>query len=241
MSNFGAKKNKSRISLLNKEEGFALVVTILIMVLLTVMGLGILVVSDIESKIGANFRSHTQALYIAESGIERVISYFNNPASFTDVTGTYNGYTVSSMTDAQSFFAKRRLQGIVPSFFNIYGLSQFEDTDNNGVIDSPPHDYTNPVLKYNRDTSSAQEDFLESITPDASDQCYIYELMVFAPPPTVGAVATVRVTARVRNASRTVEQIMMPGPILAFTSGLASGAGASWNGCSLLVHWGEVK
>ncbi|MFB0519291.1 MAG: hypothetical protein ACETWC_08425, partial [Acidobacteriota bacterium] len=102
-------------------------------------------------------------------------------------------------------------------------------------------DYTNPVLKYNRDTSSAQEDFLESITPDASDQCYIYELMVFAPPPTVVAVATVRVTARVRNASRTVEQILMPGPILAFTSGLASGAGASWSGCSLLVHWGEVK
>ncbi|MDH5715740.1 MAG: hypothetical protein OEZ30_09265, partial [Candidatus Aminicenantes bacterium] len=78
-------------------------------------------------------------------------------------------------------------------------------------------------------------------TPDASDQCYIYELMVFAPPPTVGAVATVRVTARVRNASRTVEQILMPGPILAFTSGLASGAGAGWNGNSLSVHWGEIK
>jgi len=236
----GLNKSKRVILLLNKEKGFALVTAILIMILLTVMAFGILVVSDTESKIGDNFRSHTQALYIAESGIERVISYFNSPASFTDISGTYSGYAVSSVSDAQGFFAKRRLQGIVPSFFNSSNLSQFEDTDDNGVIDSPPHDYSNPVLKYNRDTNTAQKNFLESISPNVSDQSYIYELMVFAAPPGTWAVATVRVTSKVRNALRTVEQILMPGPIIAFTSGLASGAGASWIGNSLSVHWGSV-
>ena len=240
MITIGLDKKKRVLSFLNEEKGFALVIAILIMVLLTVIGLGILAVTDIESKISDNYRSHTQALYIAESGIERVISYFNSPASFADVSGTYSGYTVSSISDAQRFFARRRVIGNIPSFFNTYGLSQFEDTDDNGVIDSPPHDYSNPVLKYNRDTSTAQKDFLESISPNASDQSYIYELTVFAPLPGTGAVATVRVTAKVRNASRTVEQILMPGPIIAFTSGLASGAGASWNGNSLSIHWGSV-
>ena len=236
----GVNKNKRILSLLNKEKGFALVIAILVMVLLTVMGLGILVITNIESKISDNFRSHNQALYIAESGIERAISYFNNPASFTDVSGSYSGYAVSSVSDAQMFFAKRRLVGIVPSYFNSSNLSQFEDTDNDGVIDSPPHDHANPVLKYNRDTNEAQKNFLESISPNVSDQSYIYELMLFAPPYGSGAVATVRVTSKVRNASRTVEQILMPGPIIAFTSGLASGAGAAWNGNSLSVHWGSV-
>ena len=237
----GVNKNKRILSLLNKEKGFALVIAILVMVLLTVMGLGILVITNIESKISDNFRSHNQALYIAESGIERAISYFNNPTSFTDVSGTYSGYSVSSVSDAQMFFAKRRLVGIVPSYFNSSNLSQFEDTDNDGVIDSPPHDHTNPVLKYNRDTDEAQKNFLESISPNVSDQSYIYELMLFAPPYGSGAVATVRVTSKVRNATRTVEQILMPGPIIAFTSGLASGAGAIWDGNSLSVHWGSVK
>lgn len=232
-------KSKKIFSLLNKEEGSALVIAILVMVVMTVLGLGILVITDIETKISDNFRSQTQALYIAESGIERLIYYFNNPSAFTDTNGTYSGYSCGSTSDAQIFFSKRYLEGNIPSYFNTYNLSQFEDTNNDGTADG--HDASNPVLKYNRDTSTAQQTFLESITPDVSDQSYIYELMVFAPPTGVEAVCTVRITAQVRKSKRTIEQVLMPGPVLAFTSGLQSGATASWNGNSLSIHWGPVK
>jgi hypothetical protein len=231
------KKMTGSLPAPGRERGFAsLSVTIAALLLLTVLGFGILSVTDTERDISDNFRSNTRGLYMADSGIEQVIGYFNSPSLYTDASGSFNGYGGPS----SSFFAKRYFQGNTPSYFNDSNLSQFEDANNDGVIDSPARDVNNPILKYNSETGTGQENFLRSITPNESQHDYIHELLVFAPPPGSGAVATVRVTSKIKNTFRTVERVIRPGPILAFTSALASGHTAAWQGNSMTVHWGTL-
>jgi hypothetical protein len=224
--------------------GNALLIAVFVMFVMTILGLGLLALTDIESRISDNYRNQIRALYLAQSGVERGVYYFNNPSAFTDTSGVYNGYTVGSVADAQMFFEPRMMVGRALSFYNTFGLSQFDDTNNDGSSDG--HDETTPVLFYHRDYSSAHRDFLDSIISDVTGSTYIRELMVYAAPAGLNALATIRATAVVDESERTVEVMMAPvpdpaGPGQGFADALASGAGASWNGNAVSVHWGRVR
>ncbi|MBK5298141.1 MAG: hypothetical protein JJE40_13370 [Vicinamibacteria bacterium] len=55
------------------ERGVALVIALLAMLLMTALGMALVLVSETESMIGANYRDSVEASYVADAGIERVM------------------------------------------------------------------------------------------------------------------------------------------------------------------------
>lgn len=55
------------------ERGVALVIALLAMLLMTALGMALVLVSETESLIGANYRDSVEASYVADAGIERVM------------------------------------------------------------------------------------------------------------------------------------------------------------------------
>ena len=76
---------------LNEEKGFVLMTALLIMIILTLVGIGAILNSSVEMNIARNERLQKDALFAADAGTETVpeiISYYINvnPASSTDLT-----------------------------------------------------------------------------------------------------------------------------------------------------------
>ena len=55
------------------ERGVALVIALLAMVLMTALGMALMLVSETETLIGANYQDSVEASYVADAGIERVM------------------------------------------------------------------------------------------------------------------------------------------------------------------------
>ena len=72
---------------LKKEEGIALVITLLIMALLLVMGTAFLSISSTETLISINERNRFQAFHVAEGGSERAIAELNINKTYTGTGG----------------------------------------------------------------------------------------------------------------------------------------------------------
>lgn len=66
------------------EEGFALVITLLVMTILLMMGTAFMSISSTETLIAINERNRLQAYHLAEAGAERAIAELN-------VNGSYSG------------------------------------------------------------------------------------------------------------------------------------------------------
>ncbi len=62
-----------------RERGSALVISTLVMVILTLLGISYLTLADTESLIALNMTYQEQALYAAESGARITVSWFNDP------------------------------------------------------------------------------------------------------------------------------------------------------------------
>lgn len=62
------------------ERGSALLVTLMVMVGLSLLGLGFVAVSETESAIASNERNSTQTLQVAEAGAKAVVDWFQDPA-----------------------------------------------------------------------------------------------------------------------------------------------------------------
>ncbi|MFQ5719502.1 MAG: PilX N-terminal domain-containing pilus assembly protein [Acidobacteriota bacterium] len=63
------------------ERGSALVISTLVMVILTLLGISYLTLADTETLIAVNLTYQEQALYAAESGTRMVVNWFNDPAA----------------------------------------------------------------------------------------------------------------------------------------------------------------
>src|SRR4030065_393944 len=55
---------------LQQERGIVLILTMLVMVVMSILGLAFLTTAKTEDTIAANYRNHTAAFYAAEAGIE---------------------------------------------------------------------------------------------------------------------------------------------------------------------------
>src|SRR5882724_8657166 len=55
------------------ERGIALVVALLVMTLLTALGMALMLTSQTETMISANYRDSMEGEYVADAGIERVM------------------------------------------------------------------------------------------------------------------------------------------------------------------------
>ena len=72
------------------ERGSALLISVLVMVILTLLGISYLMLAQTESQIAENQLNAQQALFVSESGARMVMNWFNDP------TGT--GYKVPTAT-----------------------------------------------------------------------------------------------------------------------------------------------
>ncbi len=62
-----------------RERGSALLISLMVMVILTLLGIAYLLMAETENQIAANQRNSSQALYTAESGARLVVDWFNRP------------------------------------------------------------------------------------------------------------------------------------------------------------------
>ena len=63
------------------EKGSALLISILVMVILTLLGISYLMLAQTESQIAENQLNAQQALFVAEAGARMVVNWFNDPSS----------------------------------------------------------------------------------------------------------------------------------------------------------------
>jgi hypothetical protein len=91
------------------ERGSALLVTLMVLVGMSLLGLGFVALSETESAISVNERNHAQTVALAEAGAREVVQWFQNPTAFGPsglnlmpgnstivktqrATGSYTGY-----------------------------------------------------------------------------------------------------------------------------------------------------
>src|SRR5579862_2780709 len=71
------------------EQGFALLVTIFTLLLLTAIGAGMIALTNTDTSISGNFRDEQSAFFAAKAGIEEVRDRFRSTASNTLSTNSY--------------------------------------------------------------------------------------------------------------------------------------------------------
>ncbi|KPJ66229.1 MAG: hypothetical protein AMJ45_04150 [Syntrophobacter sp. DG_60] len=128
-------------SILKNNNGAALIITMLIMIVLTVLGIAALMTSSIETKISRNQKSSIQAFYAAEAGIEHAkVTLKGSNNGFDDELLGSDGDPNTADDGILSF-------GSLVSFGNgTYGVKiidnhdgdgdLFDDTDNKVVVTS---------------------------------------------------------------------------------------------------------
>jgi len=78
-----------RARLLRDEQGVALIIALMASMLLTALGIALVMVTNTETQITANFRNGQEALYAADAGVERVVQDLLLVPRWNDIlTGT---------------------------------------------------------------------------------------------------------------------------------------------------------
>jgi hypothetical protein len=75
----GATKMTRQTAGTARERGSALLVSLMIMVGLSLLGLGFVAISETENTISLNERNYTQSLQVAEAGARAVVEWYQNP------------------------------------------------------------------------------------------------------------------------------------------------------------------
>ena len=89
--------NNSRLrSRLANEEGTALIIALMAMMLLTALGAAVVMVSNTETHIASNYRDSQEALYAADAAVERVVQDLLLIPRWNDILG---GSVQSSFVD----------------------------------------------------------------------------------------------------------------------------------------------
>jgi Tfp pilus assembly protein PilX len=85
------------------EQGTALIVALMSMMLLTALGVAVVMVSNTESLISANYRNNQEALYAADAAVERVVQDLLLVPRWNDIL---SGATQSPFIDGDATSAK---------------------------------------------------------------------------------------------------------------------------------------
>jgi hypothetical protein len=84
---------------LRREDGIALVVTLMAMVLMAALGTALVLTTSTEAMIAANFRNHHEALYAADAGLERAMDEL---PTVPDWSSLLDGSVPSAFTDGSA-------------------------------------------------------------------------------------------------------------------------------------------
>jgi hypothetical protein len=253
------KVRKLRRTAQRKDRGSALLISLMIMVGLSMLGLGFVAISEIESAISVNERNALQAQAAAEAGSRLVMEWFqdpdwgladgampvNNVTTYPDMkttrdTGSYEGVYKSGASD--KLFDKP---------YKPASSDRFMGTEDSADI----------IIDDEEQTAAIIDDVNELLFGDADADVRIREIRVYAPPMT-GAelvtdddgnqfykggtrygVATIACTASVfKNdtaiATRKVRLVVGEFPTPVPAGPIQSAAGGIDFGGSSNVHWG---
>src|SRR5687768_12740784 len=72
---------------LSGEEGTALVIALMAVMLLTALGAAVVLVTNTETKISANYKNSQEALYAADAAVERVVQDLLMVPRWNDILG----------------------------------------------------------------------------------------------------------------------------------------------------------
>jgi hypothetical protein len=121
------------------EEGTALIVALMAVMLLTALGSAVVMVSNTETMIAHNYRVGQEALYAADAGVERVMQDLLMVPRWNDILG---GSVQSSFIDGEMTAVKRLVGGATFRLCCAAGsatalLQQETDTANLWQADNP--------------------------------------------------------------------------------------------------------
>lgn len=90
------ERRESLAARLGDEQGVALIVALLAMLLLTALGMALALTTTTERRISSNYRDGMEAMYAADAGVERVMQ---DVLTVPDWNRILNGSVTSSFTD----------------------------------------------------------------------------------------------------------------------------------------------
>lgn len=247
-----------------KQRGSALLVTLMVMVGLSLLGLGFVAISETESTISANQRNYTQVLSVAEAGARMVLEWFEDP-DWANARGLLPANTNAVKT-------LRQLTAAAPApmaNYSGYYKSISGGTPMGLLFDKPYKpkaqdrfmgDENHPDVIINGTTAAAfLNTFNDALLADRTNG-QVTEIRIFAPPIISGTLnangfweggvryglATIRVTAKKfvgtstqPIAERIVKLVISEWPFPGPQGPVQSNANISTGG-NFGVHWGKM-
>ena len=215
-------KNRHRRRSRKNDRGSALLVSLMVIVGLSLLGLGFVAISEVESKIAKNEAQALQTLTVAEAGAKLVVEWFQDPLWANGTAGmpgnaTCAGFGVAPCSASGSPGTQMKTVRTVGSYVGVYkprGTPLFDKPYRPAEDDRLYGNEQNADIIINKDTvSQAQMDTFNNILlgPNASDKDAgeVTDIRVFAPPIVGGTltngfwiggtrygVATIKVTAQ---------------------------------------------
>lgn len=205
----------------NSEKGSALMVTVGLILLISLLGLSAFRLGMTELQMASNGPAAAEARYLAESGIALVLQWFQSPGEFPDIGSYPNRFPAS---DYSHFLRKRRSDARgAPSFLDDRGVSQFGGTS------------VKPDFMY--EFHSGGRGLLGPVTEKLGN---LTGLKIYGPE-VPGGVCTLEATGSAGSGmARTVSVQIMPSPLSSVLSAVQTSNGVG-HPVPILVHWGDVR
>ena len=246
-----------------RQRGSALLVTLMVIVGLTLLGLGFVAISETESAISVNERNYAQTLNVAEAGAKIVVELFQDP----------DWGDVRKLLPANNtvFKNERYIDSDDDVSTPLDNVGEYKSTTGSLLFDRPfksaavnrffgTEDYPDVII--DRSTVLGRtylDDFNAILFADNDHGGRVVEIKVFAPPIVGGiinaedcwdygvryGVATIAVTAEKLDgsgniaASRQVKMVVAEWPFPGPSGPVQSNASIATGG-NLSVHWGKM-
>ncbi len=235
-----------------RQDGSALLVSLMVMVGLSLLGLAFVAISETENAIALNERNHAQTVSVAEAGAKLVVQWFQDP------TTNLNRGLMPANTNAIK--ANRTIGGYTGYYKPTAGTKICDLPFGPDYPDLFCGDENNPDVIINETTAPSFLASLNSTLFQSLDNGQITEIIIYAPPIIGGnkpagyytkdgqrfGIASVRVTAQKRPgtlgavAQAIVRIVVGPFPLPGPTGALQAIGGVGSNG-DFDVHWGTVE
>jgi hypothetical protein len=226
------------------ERGSALLVSLMVMVGLSLLGLGFVAISETESAISVNERNYAETLAVAEAGARAVVEMFQDAdwAKAHDLLPPNSENIKNTRVDSDGnnigYYKELPTQLLFDSPFKPATRDMFYGDENT------------PDVEINASMGTTATNYLDDLNEallGTDTDLRISEILVFSPPMVNNdrfGVATVKVTAeKMRNdqpiARRAVKIVVGETP-LPGASGPIQTEGALDNSGNFEVYWGKV-
>jgi hypothetical protein len=255
------RRTIERLKARGSQSGSALLVSLMVMVGLSLLGLAFVALSETESAISINERNHAQTVAIAEAGAKLVVQWFQDPTTMQGQTlmpVNETALKTSRAIDLAGTMAYYRPTGrLCDTPFGPNAADLFlGDEDHPDVIINAT---TIAACTTNAHTAPTWLDTLNTSLFGSTANGEITEIAVYSPP-VVGAthtggsyiggqrfgIATVKATAQKKNpagnviAQAVVRLVLGPFP-LPGPSGAIQAVGSVGSNGNFKVHWGSVE